>query len=281
MQIREPIRIISDLHLGHPASLIDHPASLAPLLHGVGTLVFNGDSAEMRYLKEREAGRAMMEKLGELCRSHGVDAWFINGNHDPVASSTNHLDLSGGAVLVTHGDMLFHDISPWSIEADLMGAAHTQALEELDDAAFADFEKRLNASKRASIALELVSLKLRRGRLARLAVLLKECWPPTRPWRILKVWKQTPDRAEALARVFRPRARFIIIGHTHYQGIWRRGPRVVINTGSFTPPLGRLAVDLEGNRLQVKIIAFKKGRFEIGRTRAQFETSRLQAHEGF
>ena len=281
MHTREPLRIISDLHLGHPASFLAHPADIAPLLRGVGTLVFNGDSAEMRFLEDRQTGMASIEKLRELCGSHGVEAQFINGNHDPTACSASHLDLGNGAVLVTHGDMLFHDISPWSIEAEIMGEAHTLALQELDDDSFADFEKRLNASKRASIALELLSSKLPRGRLARLAVLLKECWPPSRPWRILKVWKETPGRAEALARVFRPRARFVIVGHTHYQGIWKRGPRVIINTGSFTPPLGRLAVDIEESRLTVRNIVRRGRRFELGKQLAAFPISRLQAHEGF
>jgi len=279
--MREPLRIISDLHLGHSASLIEDFTQLGPLLKGIRTLVINGDAAEMRFLKERESGRKELDRLAEFCRAADVEPVFIGGNHDPTASSCYHLDLAGGAILVTHGDMLFHDISPWSHEADMMRDAHTQALQYLDDDAFIDFEKRLHANKQASIALELVSLKMPRGRLARVAILLKECWPPTRPWRILKVWRDTPERAEALARVFRPRARFIIVGHTHLQGIWRRGPRVIINTGSFTPPLGRLAVDLEGDKLEVKKIVRSGERFEIGKTIAQYEVTRLKAQEGF
>lgn len=279
--MKQPLRIISDLHIGHPASLLEEPADLLPLLKGVGTLIFNGDSSEMRFFKEREAGREALNQLANLCRTEGVEPVFINGNHDPAASPVNHLDLFNGAVLVTHGDMLFHDISPWSLEAEAMRNAHAEALEQLDDAAMIDFEQRLHAVKRASLALELLSSHLPKGRLARLAILIKECWPPTRPLRILKVWKETPSLAEALARVFRPRARFIIIGHTHYPGIWRRGPRLIINSGSFTPPLGRLAVDLEGDRLQVKRIIRRKGRFEMGKQLAEFQVSRLQPHEGF
>jgi predicted phosphodiesterase len=282
MQTREPIRIISDLHLGHPACLLDSPADLAPLLRGVGTVIFNGDTSEMRSLEDREKGWERIRELEEVCRCLGVKPVLINGNHDPIVSPhLSHLDLADGAILVTHGDMLFHDISPWSKEAEMMGEAHTQALEELEEEAFADFEKRLHANKKASIALELLSSQLPRGPLARLSILLRECWPPTRPLRILKVWKNTPDRAEALARVFRPRARFILVGHTHYEGIWQRGPRVVINTGSFTPPMGRLAVDIEGNRLRVNKIVKSGGHFELGKQLAEFEISRLRPHEGF
>jgi len=279
--MREPLRIISDLHLGHPASLIEDATDLTPLLHGVSTLVFNGDTYETRYVQEREAGQKLLDNLRELCHASGVKPVFIGGNHDPSISPLCHLDLAGGAVLVTHGDMLFHDISPWSIEADLMRDAHVQALQALGEDAFHDFEKRLHANKQASLALELLSVKLHRGFLARFILLLKECWPPSRPWRILKVWRDTPVFAEALARVFRPRARFIIVGHTHLQGIWRRGSRVIINTGSFTPPLGRLAIDLEGDRLLVKKINRNGGRFEIGPQLAEFKAIQLQTHEGF
>jgi len=277
----DPLRIISDLHLGHPASLIEDSTDLAPLLKGIGTLVFNGDTYETRYVQEREAGQKLLGDLRDLCKTTGVNPVFIGGNHDPSISPLCHLDLAGGAVLVTHGDMLFHDISPWSFEADLMRDAHTQALQALGEDAFHDFEKRLYANKQASLAMELLSVKLHRGPLARLIILLKECWPPSRPWRILKVWRDTPALAEALARVFRPRSRFLIVGHTHLQGIWRRGPRVVINTGSFTPPLGRFAVDLDGDLLEVKKIVRNQGRFEIGPKLAEFKTTRLQTHEGF
>ena len=85
--MRDPIRIISDLHLGHPASLIEDPTDLAPLLKGIGTMVFNGDSAEMRYIKDRDVGQKLLECLREFCQTAGVDPVFVGGNHDPSVTA--------------------------------------------------------------------------------------------------------------------------------------------------------------------------------------------------
>jgi len=281
MEFEEPIRIVSDLHFGHPGSLLEDAEQLAPLFRGAGTALFNGDTVEMRFLEDRSAAYENMERVGEACLGVGARPVFVNGNHDPIISSANHVDLADGGLLVTHGDMLFHDISPWSAEARLMGPAHTKALEEMGDDAFHDFEKRLNASKRAALSLELHKSNLPRGRLARVATLLRECWPPWRPLQILRVWAVTPSRAVALARVFRPRARFIAIGHTHCGGIWRRPPRIVINTGSFLPFSTRMGLELAEGVLTVYGIVKRRNCFELGARIARFPVTKLKAHEGF
>jgi predicted phosphodiesterase len=279
MLFEEPLRILSDVHLGHPASLVGDPAELAPLFNGIPTVVFNGDTVEHRFRKDQEQARKHLGALKKVCSELGSAAVFLNGNHDPDISPCNHLDLAGGAVLVTHGDMLFHDISPWSIEAGIMGDAHRRALDEIGEDAFYDFEKRLHANKRASLALELHESSIPRGRLARVVTYLRESWPPWRPMQIIRCWMEVPGRAVDLARVFRPRARFILIGHSHYSGVWKRGPRVIINTGSFLPIAGRFLVDLEGNRLSIRKIARIRGKFQAGKTVREFEVSPLGTDE--
>ena len=281
MQFDEPIRIVSDIHLGHPASLVGDPSELGPLIEGISTFVFNGDTVEHRFRKDQEQARKYLEAMKSFCAGLGATPVFVNGNHDPDISPHNHLDLAGGAVLVTHGDMLFHDISPWSIEAEVMKAAHQKALEEIEDQAFDDFEKRLHASKRASLALELHESTIPRGRMARYATYLREAWPPWRPFQIFHYWSKVPARAVALARVFRPRARFILIGHSHFGGVWKRDMRIIINTGSFLPIAGRTLVDLENGRLFVRKIERRRGQFRAGKTVAAFDISPLRAHEGF
>jgi hypothetical protein len=110
---------------------------------------------------------------------------------------------------------------------------------------------------------------------------LRECWPPWRPLQIFHSWAGTPARAEALARVFRPRARFILIGHTHFSGCWRRGPRMVINTGSFLPLSGRMAIDIQGESLTVRSILLDRGVFKAGAPMMQFAATKLLPGEGF
>jgi predicted phosphodiesterase len=280
-QFEEPVRILSDLHFGHPASIIEQPDQLGPLFREAKTVIFNGDTVELRYLRGRRIGMRNHGLIREVCDAHGVRAVFINGNHDPILSDLSHVDLADGAILVTHGDLLFHDISPWSHEAVTIGAAHTRELEELGEDAFLDFEKRLKASKRAALSIELHRSRLRRDSLAVLRTILLECWPPWRPFQVFHSWAVTPARAEALARVFRPRARFILIGHTHFSGCWRRGPRMVINTGSFLPLSGRMAVDLAGGTLTVRPILLERGVFKAGAPMMQFPATRLLPGEGY
>lgn len=277
----EPIRILSDLHFGHPASIIDDARQLLPLFGDAKTVIFNGDSVELRYMRGRQLGMRNFALLRESCEAAGAHPVFINGNHDPILSDISHVDLVDGAVLVTHGDLLFHDISPWSHEAKIIGEAHSRELAEMEEDAFLDFEKRLKASKRAAQAIELHRSGLRRNTLSALQTLLRECWPPWRPFQILHSWALTPERAEALARVFRPRARFILIGHTHFSGIWRRGPRIVINTGSFLPFGGRMAIDVQGNMLTVRRIRAAKGVFRAGASIMEFAATKLRPGEGY
>lgn len=280
-QLEEPIRILSDLHFGHPASIIEHPRQLALLFREVKTVVFNGDSVELRYLRGRRIGKRNSRLLREACEAEGARPIFVNGNHDPIISDIGHVDLVDGAVLVTHGDLMFHDISPWSHDAEIMGEAHTRELAGLSEDAFLDFEKRLKASKRAALSIELHRTRWRRDKLSAILTILRECWPPWRPLQIFHSWAVTPARAETLARVFRPHARFILIGHTHFSGCWSRGPRMIINTGSFLPLSGRMAVDVQGGTLTVRPILLDRGIFTAGAPMMKFAATKLLPGEGY
>jgi predicted phosphodiesterase len=280
-QFEEPVRILSDLHFGHPASIIERPEQLAPLFRGCRTVIFNGDTVELRYLRGRRIGLRNAKLIQAVCEAEGARAVFITGNHDPILSELGHVDLAGGAVLVTHGDLLFHDISPWSQDAGVIGEAHRRELADLGDDAFLDFEKRLKASKRAALAIELHRPRLRRDALSAIRTVLRECWPPWRPLQVFRCWALTPGRAVALARVFRPRARFILIGHTHFSGCWKRGPRRIINTGSFLPMSGRMAVDVDNGMVTVRSILLDRGLFIVGEPMMQFPATKLMPGEGY
>jgi len=268
-------RIISDVHFGHPASFVRKLEQLAPLLEGVPRVIFNGDSVEMRFLEERDKAALDFAKFTNLCNTAGTDAVFINGNHDPCLSDVNHMDLAGGAVLVTHGDILFHGLSPWSSEAARLCKAHTRELAALGNPT--DLELRLQAVKKAALSVEELGTKIRHKKTAQptLSSLLYETWPPWRPFRIINCWFRTPERANSLALQCRPEARFVIVGHMHWAGIWKIGGRVVINTGSFLPFSQCLAVDvdLDANEVLVSKVARRKKLFRIGPAVARFALS--------
>jgi predicted phosphodiesterase len=275
-----PIRILSDLHVGHPACPFEAPEQLAPIFRGAGTVIFNGDTAELLSLRHRDRGQRLLEELAQVCLAEGANPVFITGNHDPVVSSAHHWDLSDGALLVTHGDILFHDVAPWSREAQIIGPAHTRVLHEMGWEALMDLERSLVAAKRATLALEMHECTFPRGPLARAGMVVRECWPPWRLLRIFRLWSEAPSRAACLGRAYRPRARFIVFGHTHRAGVWERGERVVINTGSFLPLAQCKAVELGDGRLSVHPVARRGGRIAMRRAERVFRVSPLPEAPG-
>jgi predicted phosphodiesterase len=266
----EPVLILSDLHLGHRASLIKNPEQLAAMMKGPGSVVFNGDTAEMRTDEDRVVGRKLAADLARVCHQVGRRAFFVNGNHDPTVSNTNHLDLSSGSVLATHGDILYLGVAPWSRDAHHYLRKHRQILDRLGPDGYADFEKRLLATKRTSIELQMIERPLTRGCAPELRLLLRNAWPPWRPLKIAKAWLELPRLADDLAHAFRPRARFIVVGHTHYPGVWKVGQRVIINTGGFVPYFGALTVLIESGRLEVREVKVSKKKFVLGKLRGNF-----------
>jgi predicted phosphodiesterase len=274
-----PTLLLSDLHLGHRASRVKSPEQIAPLLDRFETIVFNGDTSEMRHANDRPLGRRLAAELARLCHSLGTKAIFLNGNHDPTISELNHLDLEDGAVLVTHGDILFLGVAPWSRQAREYLKAHQEILQDLGPEGYTDFEKRLLASKRTALRLQMIEKPTPAGRLPFFELIARHLWPPTRPLTILRAWQQTPGLAAELARVFRPEARFIVIGHTHWPGCWKKGSRLIINCGSFFPHLGARAVILEHAALEVRSVDARRNQFVLGRCLSRYRIEKLSEQD--
>jgi len=267
----DPTIIISDLHLGHRATQIRDPEELAPILKEARSVIFNGDTVEMRTPVDRPVGRHMAAVVARLCHSIGCRATFINGNHDPAVSKIDHLDLMDGRILVTHGDILFLGVAPWSRQALAYRRIHLRALANLGPDALMNFEKRLLAAKRTSIKLQLIERPVtEHAKAAKLRVLIQQFWPPHRPFMILGAWLQTPTLAARLCDLFRPNARYVIVGHTHYPGFWKRGPVTVINTGSYVLHFGALAVLLDGESIEIRKVIKQKDGFALGKRIARF-----------
>jgi predicted phosphodiesterase len=272
----DPTIILSDLHLGHRGSQIRDPEELAPVLKEARSVIFNGDTVEMRTPVDRPVGRHMAAVVARLCHSIGCRATFINGNHDPAVSKIDHLDLMDGRILVTHGDILFLGVAPWSRQALAYRRIHLRALANLGPDALMNFEKRLLAAKRTSIKLQLMERPVTehttpKSRIVELGILIHQFWPPHRPFMILGAWLQTPTLAARLCNLFRPNARYVIVGHTHYPGFWRRGPVTVINTGSYVLHFGALAVLLDGGSIEIRKVTKQKEGFALGKRVARFQ----------
>ena len=269
-----PTLILSDLHLGHRASLIRDPEQLAPVFREANTIILNGDTAELRHQVDRPVGRMLAATLARVCHSSGAKAIFINGNHDPVISQIDHLDLAEGQMLVTHGDMLFLGIAPWSRQAYAYRKIHLRALDQLGPDALLSFEKRLLATKRTSLKLQLLEEPTTRGRFPGLGLIVRQFWPPFRPFMILHAWWETPKLGAKLLQAFRPETRYLLIGHTHFPGCWNHGGRVIINTGSFVLNFGACAVLLKEKSFEIRKIKRYQKNFVLGKRLKEFGINR-------
>lgn len=271
--MKEPVRIISDLHLGHTASLAREIDQIEPLFRGVGSVIFNGDTVEMRSEQNRERAVEILEQVERFCTEQHAESYFINGNHDPVISTTNHIDVAEGSLLVTHGDVLFHEEeqhSRWPSfrkttlcdrEVDSLRNGELKCLEDI-----------LSTNKRSSEEHDLHhdEFTIPSGHWGQFKTFMKQTWPPKRLAHTVHGWRNTHHQAINLVRVYRPETRCVIVGHTHRPGIWNRHGYYVINTGSFLPVLGRLAVDFEDGIVTVHKVVFRERKFRLGRRVARF-----------
>ena len=115
--MNEPLLILSDLHLAHPASRIENVEQLRPLLEGYRTVVFNGDSFQELSREHRLRSGEMLGDLRRLCADLEITPVFLPGNHDPGWEGSGWIGLGGDRVVVTHGDSVMWGGSPWSRES--------------------------------------------------------------------------------------------------------------------------------------------------------------------
>jgi UDP-2,3-diacylglucosamine pyrophosphatase LpxH len=258
----EPVRILSDLHLGHRISRIAEVEALRSLIAGARTVIFNGDTWQELAKPLYQRSREMLEELKSLCREEGVEPVFLSGNHDPGWPGNGWLELAGGRIIITHGDALSDSGSPWKREILTHGDLVGTLWQRYPDA-------RQNAVQRIQlarlIARELKSLHHPSGK-----SLIQRAWdammPPTRALRIIEAWTTQGKAGSAFCDRYFPQAEFLIIGHFHWDGSWKAGGRRVINTGSFVAPGPARWVEWNDGWLSQGRIDRNAGIYRIGRT---------------
>jgi len=260
----ERFRVLSDLHLGHDQSVIRKVEDLRPLIGGGGTVVFNGDTFEERAPCYREKSAAMLEELMALCREEGVRPVMVNGNHDPERWGRDAVDAAGGRMYVTHGHVLLRLVSPWSsklrgcrgeIEAMLAAAGEWERL---------SLGERYALTR--AVCLRMPPSETRQGSqsvAAKVGLLMREVWPPTRPWEVMKVWAGLPRLASEFTGRYRPGAKAVVFGHTHRAALWRRGGRWLVNTGGFVTFSRPWRVTWDGEGMVIERIRVKGGAFGV------------------
>ena len=230
--MNEPVRVLSDLHLGHKISRVARVSALRPLIAGAGTVVFNGDTWQELAQSFFHRSAEMLEELKSMCREEGAEAVFLSGNHDPGWPGHGWVELADGRIVITHGDALLFDGSPWKREI-LVGRERVMELWNRHPRAAHDIEERLRLAR--EIARELCSVEYPTGRRVP-----QRAWdavvPPGRAVKMIESWVIQGSAGAQFCERYFPRAEMLIIGHFHHEGSWVRNGRRIINIGSFMAP---------------------------------------------
>jgi predicted phosphodiesterase len=270
----ELIRIVSDIHYADRVTRVRSLEQLRPLLDGVSSFVLNGDTVDTR--PDANPGRTAQNRrqVLDFFGSAGTEVRFMTGNHDPDLSSLHELQLAGGRVLVTHGDILFDNIVPWSRDANMMHQKILAAFAAEPPGAPRDLESRMRIFR--AVAASIPQRHQSEPNLLRYAVRFAcdTVWPPNKAFTILRAWREAPGRAADLARTHRPKAGFVVMGHTHRPGVWKTPSGVtVVNTGSFCRPFGALVAEVRPGFLAVRRVEIRNGDFHAGPTVAEHSLS--------
>lgn len=258
--MNEPVRILSDLHLGHKISRIKQVSALRPLITGAGTLIFNGDTwQELAPLFRKEA-HAMLDELRWLSAEEGVDTIFLPGNHDPSWPNKGWIELANGRIIVSHGDSLLFDGSPWKRE--ILGNRE-EILEMWRQFPNASNDPAQRHELARMIARKFCSVEHPSGR-----HFIHRAWdaafPLTRAFFMLESWiHQGIHGATFLERYF-PKAEVLVMGHFHQRGCWQHRNKLIINTGTFMDPGRAQWVEWHRNQLSRGHIIESPQGFRLG-----------------
>ena len=265
------IRILSDLHYGDRGSGIRSLPALAPLFEGATSLVLNGDTIDTRSGPHPATTAALRAEILDFFAHSTPPTTIITGNHDPDLSREHHLDLRGGQVFVTHGDVIFDDLVPWGQDASFARREIAAQLSALPADERDQLDRRLAVYRRVAASIPQRHQSERNTWKYAASYVADTVWPPGRVLRILRAWRRAPGLTAALTERYRPRARFAVIGHLHHPGFWRRPNGVtVLNTGSFGPHFGGAVVDVSPDRVTLRRISPRGGEFHLRQTVAEF-----------
>lgn len=227
------ITILSDIHLGHSASLVKRPEQIYPLLCINPEIIFNGDTFEHRFEKEEESFSNYKSAFNSLLTERGdIRYQFLTGNHDPNISDYHYIYINN--CIVTHGDV---------INPSLLIQPNNPTLDPVTD-------------YRVKICNNTKSLPSF-TRNEKVNYFVRNTLQPTKLLSTLSLWKNfhtnlysnfEEDRIET-PRVF-------ITGHIHRPSIHKSKDFISVNTGSFMPLLGRYLVELDHKYIYVRKIDY-------------------------
>ena len=200
----ELTRIFSDLHYGDRASRVRTLAQLRPLLDGIDHLVLNGDTMDTRPSPVPAHTAQCRAEVLAFFPAQTPRTTFLTGNHDADLTPHHSLDLAGGRLFVTHGDIFYHDIVPWSQDAPAIRPQIAAGLAALPAHERDQLAARFAVWRRVAAAIPQRHQSESRGFRYLQHFARDTVWPPARVWRILRTWRGEGATAAAFARTHRP-----------------------------------------------------------------------------
>ncbi|MFK7851008.1 MAG: metallophosphoesterase [Akkermansiaceae bacterium] len=258
--MRLPVRIFSDVHLGHRASRVTDTEQLRPLIAGAGTVIFNGDTWEELARPWRERSQEMLGELKEMLNQEGCDSIFVPGNHDPHWQYPRYLSLAEGRIVITHGDALLRDSSPWKREILANQEVIDQIWNENPNAEI-DLDARLKVANQIATRLQSIEHTKSRRYYSRV---IDAALPPKRALAMLSAWIQQGRHGADFCEQYLEKAEFLVIGHFHHAVVRKNKGKTIINTGSFVVPGPARWVSWDGKFLETGRVLEKGGPCSLG-----------------
>ena len=248
--------ILSDIHFCESRLSSTSAQRFQKLFDGINTLILNGDTTEEHSQCSFEASKKQTDELLAMASEHGVQTTIICGNHDPIISELDHVWLCNKSVLVFHGHAAFPEIAPWSWRSKYILKARESYIRENGDG----FNEQLAAVRKASHEAASGTYRGQRPSLPHMCLLGMPAI-----FHVLSSWLKFPSLVAEWVEKYAPSAKFIVTGHTHHAGIWKRKGRVIINTGCYGFPSHPRAVILDDESIIVHRLKLSNGFYSLGR----------------
>jgi predicted phosphodiesterase len=239
---------------------------LKPILTGIDHLILAGDVwQECKVEPDRDEARQKYEELLEMISGMGIAVEILRGNHDP-GEGAGVSWLAEKSILVTHGDAVYDDATPWS-------RGFPKRRKEVDEiiARYAPSahlpEACCERAREIARALRVFPLPKLPPPLSYFATAF---WPPSRTFEMVRVWREMGDEGHRFLRKTGSGARVLVCGHFHRAGIWEKEGSLVLNTGSFMKGSKAWTVDLNGDRLTARSLVVRDDQYHLGEVQGRW-----------
>lgn len=243
--------------MGHAASRLTDVEMLTPLLKEVDHLILAGDVYQQRFRDERgDYAAGMMKDLLDLTTEKNIRLTVVRGNHDPEGG-VGVAWLQKKQILVTHGDAIYDDATPWSREI----LSHRGRVNEIVE----EYRPRAHSAAACAERAQHIAQMFEPLPLPRLPVPLNffatALWPPHRPLEMFRVWRGLGHQGLRFLAHSGEGAKVLICGHFHHAGAWSRNGRLILNTGSFMKGSRTWAVDVSGPKITARLVTQSRDSF--------------------